>query len=260
MSAPQPQQAALEGAHLIPPTELLHDGSSSAEEFVLLGENFCNYILIPHAHLDSSAAILDVGCGNGQVARALTRVLSPAGRYEGTDVNPGTIAWLQNRYQPHPNFKFTHADVRNTLYNPGGRLSAGQYRFPFSNASFDVVLLKSVFTHMLPSDVRSYVREIGRVLKPGGRAVLTYFLLNDESRRFIARGMGQISFKFEYPGDALCRVLKEETPEWAVAHDEQRIRQFHADAGLSTIQLSFGNWCGRRALLGLQDMIIAIKE
>jgi ubiquinone/menaquinone biosynthesis C-methylase UbiE len=254
------QEAGSEDAYLIPPKELLFDGSSSAEEFVLLGENFCNYILIPHARLDSSASILDLGCGNGQVARALTRVLSPAGRYEGIDVNPETIAWLQARYQRYSNFTFTHADVPNTWYNPGGRLSAGQYRFPFSNASFDVVLLKSVFTHMLPSDVRSYLREIGRVLKPGGRAVLTYFLLNDESRRFIARGLAQISFKFEYPGDALCRVVKEEVPEWAVAHDEQRIRQYHTEAGLSTLELSFGNWCGRRALLGLQDMIIAIKE
>ena len=226
----------------------------------MLGENFCNYILIPQAHLESSTAILDVGCGNGQVARALTRVLSSVGRYEGTDVNPGTIEWLQTHYKRHPNFNFTHANVRNTLYNPSGRLRASQYKFPFSSASFDVVLLKSVFTHMLPSDVQSYSREIGRVLKPGGRAVITYFLLNDESRRFISRGMAQIAFKSDYPGDALCRVLKEETPEWAVAHDEQRIRQFHNEAGLSTLQVSFGNWCGRRATLGLQDMIIAIKE
>jgi SAM-dependent methyltransferase len=260
MSAPQTQQAGSENAHLIPPKELLFDGSSSAEEFVLLGENFCNYILIPHAHLDSSNAVLDLGCGNGQVARALTRLLSPSGRYAGIDVNPEAIGWLKERYQHYPNFQFIHADVRNTFYNPGGRLSASQYKLPFSNDSFDVVLLKSVFTHMLPDDVRSYVREISRVLKPGGRAVLTYFLLNDESRRLIARRPGPVSFPFEYPRDALCLIAKRETPEWAVAHDEQRIRQYHADAGLSTLQVSFGNWCGRRALIGLQDLVIAIKE
>jgi len=35
--------------------------------------------------------------------------------------------------------------------------------------------------------MRHYLRELGRVIKPGGRAVITYFLLNDESRAFVAK-------------------------------------------------------------------------
>jgi hypothetical protein len=50
---------------LIPPNEMLHDGSSSHDEFVLLGENFCRYILVPRAQLLPSANMLDIGCGNG---------------------------------------------------------------------------------------------------------------------------------------------------------------------------------------------------
>ena len=51
------------------------------------------------------------------------------------------------------------------------------------------MLLKSVFTHMLPAAVTTYTSEISRVLKKGGRAVVTYFLLNAESRRFVDQNL-----------------------------------------------------------------------
>jgi hypothetical protein len=29
---------------------------------------------------------------------------------------------------------------------------------------------------------------------------------------------------------------------------------------MSAVEITFGNWCGRPSLLGLQDMIIALKK
>ncbi len=133
-----PPQVDSGDASLVPPTEMLHDGSSSAEEFILLGETFCQCILMPRTHLLPSASVFDLGCGNGGVARALARFLSPSGRYEGVDVNAATIKWLQEHYGAYSNFRFTHADVYNKAYNAGGRLSASEYRFPFADASFDL--------------------------------------------------------------------------------------------------------------------------
>jgi len=245
---------------LIPPREMLHDGSSSAEEFVLLGEGFLQHILVPRAHLAPTAAILDLGCGNGAVARALTRFLSAHGRYEGLDINRTTIEWLQERYKAHANFRFTHADVSNSLYNPNGKAHPAQYRFPFEDSSFDLVLLKSVFTHMFPNEVQVYMREISRVLKTGGRSVITYFLLNVESRRFIEKGLDALGFASDYDGDRLCRIANPAIPEFAVAHDEQRVRECYVQTGCSVVNLEFGNWCGRTSFLGLQDLVIAVKE
>jgi hypothetical protein len=48
-------------------------------------------------------------------------------------------------------------------------------------------------------------------------------------------------------------------PEAAVAHDEARVRAYTASAGLSVCELAFGDWCGRPSLLGLQDVVIAVK-
>ena len=131
---------------------------------------------------------------------------------------------------------------------------------PFPDATFDVVLLKSVFTHMLPADVRHYLQEISRVLKQGGRSIITYFLLNSESRRFMDAGLDKMLLKHVYEADPLCRVANLDVPEHVVAHDEKRIREYYAEVGFSPCDLTFGDWCGRPALIGLQDLVIAVKE
>jgi hypothetical protein len=41
---------------------------------------------------------------------------------------------------------------------------------------------------------------------------------------------------------------------------ERRIREYYAETGCSVVHLEFGNWCGRSSILGLQDVVIAIKE
>jgi SAM-dependent methyltransferase len=244
---------------LIPPRELLFDGTSSEEEFLTFGENFCRYILIQRAYLEPDGALLDVGSGNGSVARYLTGYLTPPGRYEGLDIHAAGIAWLQEHYQAYPHFRFTHANVYNKMYNPGGQYQARDYRLPFDDGAFDMVMLKSVFTHMLPADLGNYLSEIGRVLKPGGRSVITYFLLNEESRRLIAAGRDKMGLAHDFEGDPLCRVTNPEVPEHVVAHDEGRIRDLYARTGFTLGEVMFGDWCGRRSLLGLQDFIVALK-
>ena len=79
---------------LIPPSEMLYDGSSSTQQFVDFGEGF-PHILIPRAGLQPSDVFFDLGCGNGSVARALTAFLQPPGRYEGLDINGASVTWCR---------------------------------------------------------------------------------------------------------------------------------------------------------------------
>jgi SAM-dependent methyltransferase len=254
------EQSATAGASLIPPEAMLFDGSSSAEQFVAFGEGFVQQILIPRAGLQPWDVFLDLGCGNGSVARALTSQLALPGRYEGLDIHGESIRWLQEQYRERPGFRFSHANVYNKMYNAGGSLKASEYRLPYADGTFSLALLKSVFTHMLPEDMRRYLGELSRVLRPGGRAVITYFLLNDESRAFVGQGKDEVKMRFDWQGDARCRVANPDMPEEATAHDEQRVRSYAAEAGFSTYEMTFGNWCGRPSMLGLQDVAIFIRR
>lgn len=244
---------------LVPPVESLFDGTSSAQQFIDFGEGFVAHILVPRARLTSSDVFLDVGCGNGSVARALTKLLSSPGRYEGLDVSADSIVWLQEHYRPHAGFRFTHANVYNKMYHADGAVTAAEYRLPYADRTFSITLLKSVFTHMLPADVRHYLKELGRVVAPGGRAVITFFLLNEESRAFVADDKDIVKMRTPWHDDPLCRVANPALPEEATAHDEARMRAYVAEAGFTVSEIVFGNWCGRPSLLGLQDVMVLLR-
>lgn len=106
-------------------------------------------------------------------------------------------------YENYSNFRFHRANLFNKHYNPTATVLASEYKFPFPNNTFDVILACSVFTHMLPKDVENYFSEIFRVLKPGGRAVLTYFLWNEEAAQRIAEGASTIRFPAHSRGRSL---------------------------------------------------------
>src|SRR5829696_4204738 len=125
--------------------------------------------------------VLDVGCGCGQMALHLKNYLNENGRYVGVDIHRPSIRWCQQTIaRSHNNFHFAHINVRNLAYNPNAAHGAETYQFPFEDRSFDLILLKSVFTHMRPAEVSNYVSEVARLLKKNGRCLATFFLLNDE--------------------------------------------------------------------------------
>jgi SAM-dependent methyltransferase len=251
---PKPVLRPITAAHarlstrLIPPPHLHSVGPSN---FEIVGDNYLE-IFKNICGLRPDDRVLDVGCGTGRIARPLTMLLT-SGTYQGFDIVEESIYWCTRAYRRFPNFTFVHADIRNTVYNPGGRLSAADYRFPFPDRSGTFVILTSVFTHMLPPDVEHYLRELSRVLAPDGRAFATFFLLNDASREGIRRGVSQLQFTHH---GARTWHQRPDDLEAAVAYDESDVRQMCDRAGLSISSLHYGAWSGRSDGFDWQDVAI----
>ena len=242
---------------LIPPPDLLFDGSTNAAEFKAVGEGFTWALLIGRGRLQPHERVLDLGCGIGQKARVLATYLK-GGCYEGLDIVPKGIEWCQERYQSFGNFRFQVADVYSSHYNPAGRFKDVDYTLPYPDRDFDMVFLSSVFTHMQPEGVAHYLSEIARVLKPGGRCVATYFLLNEQPRRQPPWTDAVVRFPYELNG---YRLRNADNPSEAVAHQESTIRAEHTKVGLRVAEIAYGFWCGSSDLLGaLQDSIIAVRS
>jgi SAM-dependent methyltransferase len=136
--------------------------------------------LVSLAQLDEQSKLLDIGCGQGRLAIGLAAKLPKIDLYCGIDVSRRSIEWCnRNLAAFHSNFRFLHLDIQNERYNPHGIPFEPPVQLPLADDSFDVAFLYSVFTHMRSRDVESYLRDIGRVLRPGGRAFFTVYVEED---------------------------------------------------------------------------------
>ncbi|MFO0627638.1 MAG: class I SAM-dependent methyltransferase [Polyangiales bacterium] len=113
--------------------------------------------------------VLDVGCGRGAVLLAVARRLS-TGRAVGVDIWRAQDQSGNARDATARNAALEGVEARVELCT--GDMRA----LPFDDASFDVVV-SSLALHNLAdvADRAKAVREVARVLKPGGRVLLADF-------------------------------------------------------------------------------------
>jgi SAM-dependent methyltransferase len=98
--------------------------------------------------------ILDAGCGNGRYSRFLLRQADPDASLTGFDYSQQMLKRARHRL---------HSD-RVAL------LAADLTRLPYANAVFDAVVCGWVLEHL--PDPRPGLRELARVLRPGGKLLL----------------------------------------------------------------------------------------
>jgi SAM-dependent methyltransferase len=213
-----------------------------------------------YAPISPDASVLEVGCGVGRDAIQLADHLSPDGRYVGIDIIRPSIEWCQaNIGARHPHFTFYHLDIQSQIHNPGGSSQARDVRLPVASRSADRILLQSVFTHMFRRDIVHYLREFRRILKPGGKVVASFFLIDDEARRAIDAGRGDPRFglTFQFRRGWGCWINDQEFPEGAVAYSLEALSEMLKDSGMVLDQpVHRGHWFGRMEYPDGQDIVV----
>lgn len=205
--------------------------------------------------LATHAKVLDVGCGCGRMARALARYLGPAGRYDGFDPTSDLVVWCRQNLEPHlPNFRFTVADIRSPDRNPGGSIAAPEFRFPFAERTFDLAILSSVFTHMLPDAIAHYVAELARVVTPGGCCFITVFLFDAAGEAAVAAGT--TIFDFRHPVGP-CLTFNPDEPYDGLACRPQWLFGLLERHGFVIETVRPGNWRRVRSYEVSQDYVVA---
>jgi ubiquinone/menaquinone biosynthesis C-methylase UbiE len=139
-------------------------------------------------HSARPQAILDVGCGTGQLLCRLAARF-PAAELVGTDAAAGMIEQAQTAVPADLSVRFVQAFAEE---------------LPFPDASFDLVTSTVSFHHW--ADQRRGLREVRRVLTPGGLFILTDALADGWLWEIFAVGGGG---RFLRPGELDAMLVTE---------------------------------------------------
>lgn len=140
--------------------------------------------------LNQNARILDIGCGYGRTLNELS--LHGFTELHGIDFAGNMIARGKRMY-PHLQL--------SEMKSPS---------IPFPDTSFELVILFAVLTCIAANEEQEYLlREIDRVLAPGGIIVVSDFLLNTNERNLKRYKTYENKYPnygtFELPKGGICR-------------------------------------------------------
>jgi ubiquinone/menaquinone biosynthesis C-methylase UbiE len=119
----------------------------------LLGISRLHRPLVEQAGIRPGQRVLEIGCGTGNLA-LLVGQLNPGAEVVGLDPDPRALARARRKAERRSlPVRFDHGFAQE---------------LPYADASFDRVLSALMFHHLGPDEKERALREVRRVLEPGG--------------------------------------------------------------------------------------------
>lgn len=201
------------------------------------GEHVHRYNVVKQ-YLQPNFNVLDIACGTG-FGSALMAESVPSGNVTGCDISAEAVQHNAQHFSQVPNLKFEAADATN---------------LQFADNTFDLVASFETLEHV--DDYEAMLRELRRVLKPGGRLVLSTpnFPVNSPS--------GVVTNPYhvrEFTYDQMRQMFPPHFPDFKL-YGQQYIRYKNAKGlgmkigkGLENLLYMRGF---RKLPLGMQDAIV----
>ena len=111
--------------------------------------------IVLRAGLTRGMKLIDFGCGSGRLAHRLGNSIEI--EYLGLDVVQDLLDYARSKTPDHYQYRL------NT-----------DLSIPVADASTDMITVFSVFTHLEHTETFEYLRDMQRVLRPGGKIVLSF--------------------------------------------------------------------------------------
>lgn len=174
------------------------------------------------AHIQPGQRVLDVACGTGVLARAAADRAGAGGSVTGLDINEGMLAVAAQK-APHIDWRQGQAEA-----------------LPFVDGTFDAVV--SQFGLMFFDDRAAAIREMRRVLRPGGRLVMAVWDSLENSPGYAAMA----ALLHRLFGEAAANAIR--VP--FVLGDVRELDALFRDAGIPDAQINTVNGTARFPSLG----------
>lgn len=194
---------------------------------------------------------LDAGCGDGEIIEGLTKRM-PNGRIVGADKSWEFLQRAQVRLAT----RLTEAIGRVSLW----RVNLTE-PFPEGDNTFDGVTMNFVFQYLSQAEQRHVTKEMGRILKPGGRLYLSTFVDGRSFKEVAPKEIVGDFFRGNVIGVILAASKLSVTRQFDKFREQglmnhppvKSLEQMHKDAGFTDFKIA------DRKFNGIEVISIATK-